>query len=86
MASHEFRELRDQAKALGINTFQMSKIALREAIAAATIDVVEQEAPPAPQPKKAGDSWTWRDRFAVRGKDPNYRYRFVDTDTKFIFF
>jgi len=79
--ANEYQELRNEAKTLGINTFQMSKSALREAITAATIDIVEQGLPAAaPAPKKAGASWRWRNRFEVEGKDPNFRYRFVDTD------
>ena len=80
----EMSELRAEAKALGINSFQKSKSALREAIAAATIDIVEQGLPTTPSspkaPKKAGNTWKWRNRFEVNAKDPNFRYRFVDTE------
>ena len=68
-----FAELRDQAKALGINTYQMSKAAIEEAIGAASDGGI------APV-KKGAKSWRWRNRFEVDGKDPNFRYRFVSRE------
>jgi hypothetical protein len=71
-----FKELRDQAKALGINTFHMSKSAIEGALAAADAGGLEPE----PVKKKGRTSWRWRNRLELDGKDPRFRYRFCSRD------
>lgn len=84
--SNNYEELKKQAKELGISPWGMKKTDLREAIFNATIGIVSEteqaQAPEAPPKttKKAGATWTWRNRFTVKEKDPNFRYRFVDLD------
>lgn len=69
----EYADLRAQAKSLGINTFQMSKDAMREAIAAAHGGGIEPV-------KRGNKSWKWRNRLDVRDKKKDFRYRFVSRE------
>jgi len=60
------QELRTQAKAMGINTFGMSKEDIEAAIGE--------------QPKKGKRTWKPANLLDATGKDPNYRYRMCRND------
>ena len=76
MPVDEFNKLRDKAVELNIYKSGMSLTDNKDALRAAGEHTTLKE-PPA-TPKKGKPSWSWRNRFSVSNKDPNFRYRFVD--------